>query len=88
VSAFAAAIEASEERADRTAGELVAHLLGHPGAGALVGAELVVGDGWVGLRSHPHPLGTVTYGGPTVPEWFDAALRDIAGAGDGGRSSV
>jgi hypothetical protein len=63
-------------------GALVSHLLGHPGAGALSGAELAVGDGWVGLRSHPRVLGTVIYGGPAVPDWFDAALRDIVGTGD------
>ena len=27
----------------------------HPEAAALAGAELVVGDGWIGLRSHPRP---------------------------------
>jgi NAD(P)-dependent dehydrogenase (short-subunit alcohol dehydrogenase family) len=80
VAAFAVALEAPEEVAGRTAGGLVAHLLGHPEASALAGAELVVGDGWLGLRSHPRPIGSVTYGGPAVPAWLDGRLREIVGA--------
>jgi hypothetical protein len=80
VTAFAASIEAPEGVAARPAGELVAHLLGHPEAAALAGAELVVGDGWMGLRSHPRPIGSVTYGGPALPDWLDGPLREIVGA--------
>jgi NAD(P)-dependent dehydrogenase (short-subunit alcohol dehydrogenase family) len=80
VTAFAAGVEAAGTTADDAAGELVAHLLSHPDAAALAGAELVVGAGWIGLRSHPRPTGTVTYGGPTVPSWFDATLREAVGA--------
>jgi len=80
ITAFAASIEASEAAAAEVVGELVAHLLGHPEAPALAGAELVVGAGWLGLRSHPRPIGTVTYGGPAVPDWLDATLREIVGA--------
>ena len=83
VTAFAASIEASEGAAAAPAGELVAHLLGHPDAGKLAGAELVVGPGWLGLRSHPRPGGSLTYGGPSLPAWFDATVRQIVGgAGD------
>ena len=80
VTAFAASIEASEEAAGRPTGELVAHLLCSPDAAPLAGAELVVGPGWIGLRSHPRPIGTVVYGGPAVPPWLDATLREIVGA--------
>jgi NAD(P)-dependent dehydrogenase (short-subunit alcohol dehydrogenase family) len=80
VTAFAVSIEAPVEDAGQPAGELVAHLLSHPEATALAGAELVVGTGWLGLRSHPRPAGSVTYGGPAVPEWLDATLREIVGA--------
>jgi NAD(P)-dependent dehydrogenase (short-subunit alcohol dehydrogenase family) len=79
VTAFAASIEASEEEAERPLGALVAHLLGHSEAKALAGAELVIGDGWVGLRSHPRPIGSITFGGPAVPDWLDATLREIVG---------
>jgi hypothetical protein len=55
-------------------------LLGDPGARALAGAELAVGAGWLGLRSHPRPIGSVTYGGPAVPDWLDVTLRELARA--------
>ena len=80
VTAFAASIEASEETASQPAGELVAHLLAHADATALAGAELVVGAGWIGLRSHPRPIGSITYGGPAVPDWFDTPIREVIGA--------
>jgi NAD(P)-dependent dehydrogenase (short-subunit alcohol dehydrogenase family) len=82
VTAFAASMEASEEQAGPSVAALVAHLLGHPEASALAGAELVVGAEWIGLRSHPRPRGSITYGGPAVPEWLDATLREIAGVPD------
>ncbi len=80
VTAFAVGLEASEELVGRTSGGLVVHLLSHPEAGALGGAELVVGDGWLGLRSHPRPIGSITYGGPALPGWLDGRLRDIVGS--------
>ena len=81
VAAFAIGTEASEHDTGDATAELVAHLLTHPDATALAGAELAVGAGWIGLRSHPRPIGTVTYGGPGIPEWLDGTLREvIAGA--------
>ena len=82
VTAFAVSIEVSEEAAGQPVGELVAHLLSHTEATALAGAELVAGAGWLGIRSHPRPIGSVTYGGPSVPDWLDATLREIVGATD------
>ncbi len=82
VSAFAVSIEASEVRAARPAGELVAHLLGHPECAALAASELVVGDGWTGLRSHPRPIGSITFGGPEIPDWLDATLHEVVGVTD------
>ena len=72
VSAFSIAVDPG---AQREAGELAAHLVAHPEAPALAGAELVAGAGWVGLRSHPRPTGSITFGGPELPAWFDGALR-------------
>jgi hypothetical protein len=77
VAAFAVSLEASGEHSVRSASELAAHLVGHPEAAALAGAELVVGEGWLGLRSHPRPIGSITYGGPAVPDWLDGTLREI-----------
>jgi NAD(P)-dependent dehydrogenase (short-subunit alcohol dehydrogenase family) len=81
ITAFAAGMEASEEATAHATGELVFQLLCNPDAAALAGAELAVGTGWIGLRSHPRPIGAVTYGGPAVPPWLDAALRDIVPEG-------
>jgi NAD(P)-dependent dehydrogenase (short-subunit alcohol dehydrogenase family) len=57
--------------------ELAAFLASSPAAGALAGAELVAGAGWFGLRSHPRPIGSISYGGPSVPPWFDDTLREV-----------
>ncbi len=80
VAAFAVGIEVGEVAAAQPVGELVAHLLGHPEATALAGAELVAGAGWLGLRSHPRPAGAITYGGPAIPDWLDATLGEVVGA--------
>jgi hypothetical protein len=80
ITAFAASVEAVDEEAGPAAGELVAQLLCHPEAAALAGAELVIGAGWLGLRSHPRPIGSITYGGPAIPDWLDATLREIVGS--------
>jgi hypothetical protein len=79
VAAFAIGTEASEHDTGDATAELVAHLLAHPDATTLAGAELAVGAGWIGLRSHPRPIGTVTYGGPGIPEWLDDTLREVVG---------
>jgi NAD(P)-dependent dehydrogenase (short-subunit alcohol dehydrogenase family) len=80
VTALAVSIETSEEEAGQPVGALVADLFGRPEATALAGAELVIGAGWLGLRSHPRSIGTITYGGPAVPEWLDGTLREIIGS--------
>jgi NAD(P)-dependent dehydrogenase (short-subunit alcohol dehydrogenase family) len=82
VTAFAVGMEASENDAGEQAAALVGHLLGRSEAAALAGAELVVGAGWMGLRSHPRPRGSATYGGPAVPGWLDGTLRQIAGVSE------
>lgn len=66
----------SAESADVDA-ELVAHLVCSPAAADLTGAELVTGAGWFGLRSHPRPIGSVSFGGPQIPAWFDDVLREV-----------
>lgn len=80
VTAFSVSVEASDADAADSSGGLVGYLLCHPDAGALAGAELAVGPGWIGLRSHPRPIGTITYGGPAIPSWLDASLREIVAA--------
>jgi NAD(P)-dependent dehydrogenase (short-subunit alcohol dehydrogenase family) len=68
----------SSEADDATGvSELAAHLVCAPDAPALSGAELVAGPGWVGVRSHPRPAGSITLGGTEIPDWFDTVLRGI-----------
>ncbi len=83
VSAFAVSIEAPGADAAHAVADIVAHLLCRADATALSGAELVAGAGWFGLRSHPRPGGSIIFGGPGVPGWFDDTLRSIVGAADG-----
>lgn len=73
------AMFAVSHEADDASGvsELAAHLVCAPEAAALAGAELVAGSGWVGLRSHPRPAGSITLGGTDLPDWFDAVLRGM-----------
>lgn len=56
--------------------DLVAHLVCSPDAAGLAGAELVASEGWFGLRIHPRPIGSLSFGGPVVPGWFDDAIRE------------
>jgi NAD(P)-dependent dehydrogenase (short-subunit alcohol dehydrogenase family) len=82
VDALALSIEAPS--GNEPIGEIVSHLVCDADAGALSGAELVVGPDWFGLRSHPHPAGSVSFGGPAVPRWVDCALREMVGVGEEG----
>jgi NAD(P)-dependent dehydrogenase (short-subunit alcohol dehydrogenase family) len=77
VDAFALGVEAAEESVRTVAAALAAYLVSSGDAGALSGAELVVSSDWFGLCSHPHPAGSITFGGPAVPDWLDGALRDM-----------
>jgi NAD(P)-dependent dehydrogenase (short-subunit alcohol dehydrogenase family) len=85
VTAYAVSLEGGDAASRRVAGDLAAHLLCSPGTESLSGSELVVSDGWIGIRRHPHPSGSVTFGGPSVPAWLDTALREmVARARDDG----
>jgi NAD(P)-dependent dehydrogenase (short-subunit alcohol dehydrogenase family) len=43
----------------------------------LAGAELAAGPGWIGLRAHPAPLATLSFGFGPVPGWIDPTLRQV-----------
>jgi hypothetical protein len=77
VAAFAVSVETSGPSERRNLAELVAHLLCTDGTEALAGAELAAGPGWLGLRSHPNPTGSVSFGGPQVPDWLDGVMRQM-----------
>lgn len=80
VSAFAVSVEAAHGEVASVLGSLVGHLLGGEDTAPLAGAELVVGPGWIGVRSHPRPATSVAYPGPAIPEWLDAILAEATGA--------
>lgn len=81
--AFAVAVESTTDDDRRVAGELAAHLVAAPeaDADALAGAELAVGAGWLGVRSHPRPGTSLVVGGGDLPEFFDDVLRRSLGIG-------
>jgi NAD(P)-dependent dehydrogenase (short-subunit alcohol dehydrogenase family) len=78
VDAFAISVESADTSALDRAAEVAAYLVSGE-TSALSGAELVVSADWVGLRSHPRPAGTISFGGPDVPSWLDGAVRDLVG---------
>jgi hypothetical protein len=77
VNAFSVSVESAEKAERRPVAELVAHLLCGGDTPPLVGAELTAGPGWLGLRTHPAPAGSISFGGPAVPDWLDGALRQM-----------
>jgi NAD(P)-dependent dehydrogenase (short-subunit alcohol dehydrogenase family) len=81
VHAFAVSVETTALADHGAIGELAAHLVAHPDATGLSGAELVVGAGWLGTRSHPRPSASVTFGGPDLPSWFDDVVAQIVSQG-------
>lgn len=71
---FAVGVESHGAAAASSVGELAAHLVCSPEAPPLSGAELVVGAGTIGLRSHPRVGAGITLGGAGVPRWLDDVL--------------
>jgi NAD(P)-dependent dehydrogenase (short-subunit alcohol dehydrogenase family) len=77
VTAFAVAVEQPHDAPTAVAGELAAHLVAGADVDGLAGAELATGVGWIGLRSHPRPVGSIVLGGGELPVWFDEAIRQV-----------
>jgi hypothetical protein len=67
IDTFAISLETEDSWDLSALGHLVARLARSQDGLSLRGAELVAGRGWVGLRSHPGPAATVTFGGPEIP---------------------
>jgi hypothetical protein len=82
VAAFSISLESDAGADLLSAAELTAHLLASAQGPDLSGAELAVGAGWLGLRSHPRPTASVTIGSAGIPSWFDDVLREVTGAGE------
>ncbi len=79
LAAFAVGVETTDPADLPAVGELAAHLVASPEAPALSGAELVVGPGWLGLRSHPRVGASLSFHDHTVAPWLDDVLADLAG---------
>jgi NAD(P)-dependent dehydrogenase (short-subunit alcohol dehydrogenase family) len=60
-------------------GHLVARLACSEDTLALKGAELVAAPGWIGLRRHPAPALTYTFGGPDIPAAAEETIRQALG---------
>ena len=75
--AYAIGVETDADSRYSTVGELVGYLVGADDTGDLSGAELVATADWIGLRSHPHPEASISFGGPELPSWVDGSLRGI-----------
>jgi NAD(P)-dependent dehydrogenase (short-subunit alcohol dehydrogenase family) len=73
---FAISVESDDTADLASAAAVAARLVAAADTPSVKGAELVIRPGWLGLRSHPGPLCTVSFGGPDIPEWVDGALKD------------
>jgi NAD(P)-dependent dehydrogenase (short-subunit alcohol dehydrogenase family) len=80
VTACTVSVEAPDAVHGSVLAELAAHLVCSPDTPSLSGAELVCGAGWLGLRSHPRPAGSVAFAGGSIPPWLDSTLRAVVAA--------
>jgi hypothetical protein len=80
IDAFAVSVETTGVTDDAPIAQLVARLLRADDTRALRGAELVARPGWIGLRSHPSPSVTVSFGGPAIPAWVSGTVRELIGS--------
>jgi NAD(P)-dependent dehydrogenase (short-subunit alcohol dehydrogenase family) len=74
---FSVTVESTRDSDIAATGHVAARLVGADDAAALTGAELVIGPGWLGLRSHPEPAATISFGGPVIPAFVDEALQRV-----------
>ena len=76
VDVFSIALETAEPADHEPVAHLTARLVWAGDATALRGAELVARPGWIGLRSHPAPVATASYGTSALPSWIPDWLRE------------
>ena len=70
IDVFSIALETGDPADHQPVAHLTARLLWSGDATALRGADLVARPGWIGLRSHPAPSATVSYGTSAIPPWI------------------
>jgi NAD(P)-dependent dehydrogenase (short-subunit alcohol dehydrogenase family) len=75
--AFAVGVETGDDARYATVGELAGYLVASADAGGLSGGELVATAEWIGLRGHPSPGASISFGGPELPDWVDGTLRRV-----------
>jgi hypothetical protein len=83
---FSVTVETMRPSDLAAASHLAARLAGADDSPALRGAELVVGElvvggGWLGVRSHPEPVMTVSFGGPAIPSFVADAMGQAVRGG-------
>jgi NAD(P)-dependent dehydrogenase (short-subunit alcohol dehydrogenase family) len=78
IDVFSIAMETAEQDDLRQVADLTARLLWSGDASTLRGAELLARRGWIGLRSHPGPAATASYGTPAIPPWIGDWLEEAA----------
>jgi NAD(P)-dependent dehydrogenase (short-subunit alcohol dehydrogenase family) len=76
IDVFSIAVETADPADLHPVAHLTARLLWSGDATALCGAELVARPGWIGLRSHPAPAATASYGTSPLPPWIPDWLRE------------
>ena len=76
IDVFSIALETAEPADRQPVADLTARLLWSGDATALRGAELVARPDWIGLRSHPAPTATASYGTSALPPWIPDWLRE------------
>jgi NAD(P)-dependent dehydrogenase (short-subunit alcohol dehydrogenase family) len=76
IDVFSVALETAGQADHDPVAQLVARLLWSGDAAALRGAELFARPGWIGLRRHPGPLATVSYGTRELPSWIGDWLQE------------
>ena len=69
IDVFSLSLETAESADHSPVADLVARLLWAGDATVLRGAELVARPGWAGVRSHPGPSATASFGTPVIPPW-------------------
>ncbi len=80
VAAFSLSLESDRDADLGAAAQLAARLVAADDGLALRGSRAGRRGRWLGLRSHPAPGSTVSFGGPDIPEWVDGVLLSAAGA--------
>jgi len=78
IDVFSIALETAEPADHQPVAQLAARLLWSGDAGPLRGAEMFARRGWIGVRSHPGPAATASYGSSAIPPWIGDWLAEVA----------